>query len=177
MILGFDKYKMGWTTDPRHPFFQMLPSRIIIWRFERYKTGLTTDPSHPFCWSPNQETLVSTAAFCLSRDFVGESPSSSQSHYFTPSNAHAHLFNVWSCVLDAHPFSGKWGLLTQHFCWSNSPTGHQIEEALFWGAILTWALLGYAPQRLCPGVNSSLCEECESRSPALRMSVPLRLEW
>ena len=85
----------------------MLPSRIIIWRFERYKTGLTTDPSHPFCWSPNQETLVSTAAFCLSRDFVGESPSSSQSHYFTPSNAHAHLsidtmemvwvqwYNVW----------------------------------------------------------------------------------
>ena len=26
---------------------------------------------------------------------------------------------------------GKRGLLTQHFCWSNSPTGHQIEEALF----------------------------------------------
>ena len=107
MILGFDKYKMGWTTDPRHPFFQMLPSRIIIWRFERYKTGLTTDPSHPFCWSSNQETLVSTAAFCLSRDFVGESPSSSQSHYFTPSNVHAHLsidtmemvwvqwYNIW----------------------------------------------------------------------------------
>ena len=26
---------------------------------------------------------------------------------------------------------GKRGLLTQHFFWSNSPTGHQIEEALF----------------------------------------------
>ena len=24
---------------------------------------------------------------------------------------------------------------------------------------LTWALLGFASQRLCPGVNSSLCEE------------------
>ena len=23
----------------------------------------------------------------------------------------------------------------------------------------TWALLGFAPQRSCPGVNSSLCEE------------------
>ena len=26
-------------------------------------------------------------------------------------------------------------------------------------SLLVWALLGYAPQRLCPGVNSSLCEE------------------
>ena len=41
---------------------------------------------------------------------------------------------------------------------------------------LTRALLGYAPQRLCPGVNSSLCEEWRDSvvltSPQLPLPIP-----
>ena len=45
---------------------------------------------------------------------------------------------------------GKRGLLTQHFCWSNSPTGHQIEEALFFRVSF---LPPYQETRLPNGLN------------------------
>ena len=55
--------------------------------------------------------------------------------------------------------------------------GRSIRKA----SLLVWALLGYAPQRLCPGVYSSLCEEWYQLSGipiqnlALRDNFPLNM--
>ena len=94
----------------------------------------------------------------------------------------AHSASLVNRASSLNTFAGH-GPLAQHCFWRSGPGTRVVRGAsspnTFAGQTpplvtrlrrhfseelyLTWALLGYAPQRLCPGVNSSLCEEWECR--------------